>query len=358
MSQIRKEKTKKGIHYRAVVRFKNFYKSQTFSKKDEAIIWANELENQLKKGKFRPINDTKIKPITTINDLIDDFEVNIATKRYSKPEQYKVMYNWWRKKIGHLNICDLNSNTLTQCKNILVSEAPDKNYKGHKTKSNSTVRKYMFALSAILRYAVRDLQLIDINPMNNVEKPKKSKGIVRFLSENERKTLLTACKENSDTLYLFVILAAFSGGRYSEIMNLTVENIDFDNEMVYYVDTKNGEDRGVPIYHRLVEKIKEYLQENKIESGYVFINKKNNKRYFIKGKLEKIIKQTSIENFRIHDLRHTYASYLAQNGAELLEIAQLMGHKNLQQVQIYAHLTTKHTAKVVRKMSANMWDFE
>ena len=78
--------------------------------------------------------------------------------------------------------------------------------------------------------------------------------------------------------------------------------------------------------------------------------------YFLKGYFEKVIKSTNIKDFRFHDLRHTYASYLAQNGAELLEIAQLMGHKNLQQVQIYAHLTQKHTAKVVRKMSANMWD--
>ena len=358
MSQIRKEKTKKGVHYRAVVRFKNYYKSQTFDKKDEAIVWANDLENQLKKGKFNPIKTQEIKTISTVTDLIDDFEKNIAPKRYSKPHQYKVMYNWWRDKIGHLNLSELNPSTLTQCKNLLTNEAPDKNYKGHKTKSNSTVRKYMFALSAVLRYGVRELQLIDINPMTNVQKPKKKKGIVRFLSEDERKRLITACKNYSDTLYLFVILAAFSGGRYSEILHLTVEHIDFENEMVYYVDTKNGEDRGVPIYHKLMEKIKEYLNTHDIKSGYIFINKKKNKLYFIKGILEKIIKDTGIENFRIHDLRHTYASYLAQNGAELLEIAQLMGHKNLQQVQIYAHLTVKHTAKVVRKMSANMWDFE
>lgn len=360
MAQIRKVENKNGISYKAVIRIKGYkplYK--TFEKKTEAKTWATEIELQMKKGLWNKANFEKdVSPIITVTDLIDDFEKNIAPKRYSKPHQYKVMYDWWRNKIGHLNLSDLSSNTLTQCKNILASEAPDKKYKGHETKSNSTVRKYMFALSAILRYGVRDLQLLDVNPMSNVEKPRKNKGIVRFLSEDERKSLITACKNYSDTLYLFVILAAFSGGRYSEILHLTVENIDFENEMVYYVDTKNGEDRGVPIYHKLMEILKKYLESHNITSGYVFINQKKNKLYFIKGILEKIIKDTKIENFRIHDLRHTYASYLAQNGAELLEIAQLMGHKNLQQVQIYAHLTRKHTAKVVRKMSANMWDFE
>lgn len=359
MAYIEKVQNKKGITYRAIVRKKGFPPvSKTFEKKSDAKDWGQEVEAQMKNGTWSKTQERINNSIQTVKDLIDDFEKNIAPKRYSKPHQYKVMYDWWRNKIGNMNLADLNSNILTQCKNLLANEAPDKNYKEHKTKSNSTVRKYMFALSAVLRYGVRDLQLIDINPMANVEKPRKNKGVVRFLSEDERKRLIAACKKISDTLYLFVILAAFSGGRYSEIMNLTVENIDFENGMVYYVETKNGENRGVPIYHKLIDLIKEYLEKNDIKSGYVFINKNKNKPYYIKGALEKIIKDSNIENFRIHDLRHTYASYLAQNGAELLEIAQLMGHKNLQQVQIYAHLTIKHTAKIVRKMSANMWDFE
>ena len=349
---------KNGKKFQVTIRVKGYkplYK--TFEKKTEAKNWATEVELQMRKGIWKKANYEKnVSPIITVSDLIDDFEKNVAPKRYSKFYQYKVMYDWWRNKIGHLNLCDLNPNTLTQCKNILSGEAPNKNYKDHETKSNSTVRKYMFALSAILRYGMRELQIIDTNPMSCVDKPRKNKGVVRFLSNDERKCLLAACKENSDVLHLFVILAAFSGGRYSELLHLTVENIDFVNEMVYYVATKNGESRGVPIYHKLADMLKDYLDKNDITSGYVFINKKTGKLYFLKGYFEKVIKSTNIKDFRFHDLRHTYASYLAQNGAELLEIAQLMGHKNLQQVQIYAHLTQKHTAKVVRKMSANMWD--
>lgn len=358
MSQIRKEKTRNGSHYRAVVRYKGYYKSQTFDDKDAAKIWANDLENQLKKGKYKPINDTKIKTITSVKELIDDFEKNIAPERYSRPQQYKVMYNWWRDKIGNLNLSDLNSSVLTQCKNILMSEPPDKPYKEHETKSNSTVRKYLFALSAILRYAEHELEIIDFNPMSRIRKPKKSKGVVRFLSDEERKKLLNACKAHSDTLFLFVTLAIYSGGRYSELLKLRVEDIDFNNDMLHFLQTKNGESRGVPIYNKVSLLLKEYIERYNITSGQIFLNKKKNNLSYLKGSFEKVIAATKITNFRFHDLRHTYASYLAQNGAELLEIAQLMGHKNLNQVQIYAHLTQKHTAKVVRKMSANQWDFD
>lgn len=358
MSQIRKEKTRKGSHYRAVVRHKGFYKSQTFDDKDAAIIWANDLENQLKKGKYKPINDTKITAIITIKDLIDEFEKNVAPDRYARPEQYTIMYDWWRNKIGHLKLTELNSAVLTQCKNLLMSEPPDKPYKDHETKSNSTVRKYLFALSAILTYAECELEIIDYNPMKRIKKPKKSKGVVRFLSDKERKTLLEACKEHSDILYLFVMLAIYSGGRYSELLRLTVENIDFTNEMLYFVQTKNGESRGVPVYYKVIQIIKNYIETHNIKTGQIFLNKKGKKLSYLKGAFEKVVAAIKIKSLRFHDLRHTYASYLAKSGATLLEIAQLMGHKNLNQVQIYAHLTQQHTAKVVRKMSANQWDFD
>lgn len=360
MSQIRKDKTKNGVRYRAVVRYKGFYKSQCFfgkNAKEEAQIWANDLENQLRKGKYKPTKDEIVKPIVTVTDLIKEFQEKEAPKRYSKPEQYNVMYQWWIKKIGHLNISDVDVPLLVSCKNILESEAPDKPYKGHDKKSNSTVRKYLFALSSVLRYAVRSLHLLDRNPMSDVDKPQKQKGVVRFLSDEERKMLLESCKQHSEILFVFVLLAIYSGGRYTELLTLKYENIDFENEMIHFLDTKNNEPRGVPIYHRVMEMFKEYIEKNNIKSGYVFIDNKKGKLPYLKGAFEKVIKKCKINNFRFHDLRHTYASYLAQDGAELLEIALLLGHKTTEQVKVYAHLTKKRTAKVVRKMSANRFDF-
>lgn len=351
---------KKGKRYQVTIRkkgYKTIYK--TFDKKTEAKDWASDVEQQMKKGTWSKVETKEvITPIITLGDLIDDFEKNIAPKKYKRANQYSVMYNWWRNKIGQLNLSEINSYVLTQCKNLLSKEPPDKPYKDHTVKSNSTIRKYMFALSAVLRYADRELEIISRNPMSRVDKPRKSKGIVRFLSNSEKTELIKLCKEHSEKLYLFVILAMFSGGRYSEILNLTVENIDFNNEMIYYVDTKNGEDRGIPLYTKVIELLKNYIEENKIESGHIFIGRKNSNAAYLKGAFEKVVKSSTIENFRFHDLRHTYASYLAKSGATLLEVAELMGHKNLNQVKIYAHLTRKHTSKLVRKMSANEWDFD
>ena len=358
MAQIREVKNKKGISYKVVVRKKGYKPEyKTFSRKTEAKDWALDVESQMKNGTWGNSIEGEIGTIQTVKDLIDYFEENVAPQKYSKAYQYKVMYNWWRDKIGNVKLSELDSPLLIYCMNLLSSEPPDKPYKKHEYKSNSTVRKYLFALSAVLRYGKRSLKVINRNPMSDVDKPKKKKGVPRFLSDDEKKLLLNACKEYSEQLHLFVILAIFSGGRYNEIRTLKVESIDFENNMLLFTETKNGESRGVPIYDRIMTMVSNYLEKNNIKSGYIFLNKRG-KLAYLKGAFEAVVKKTGIKDFRLHDCRHTYASYLAQNGAELLEIANLMGHKNLNQVQIYAHLTQKHTAKVVRKMTANKLDQE
>ena len=95
--------------------------------------------------------------------------------------------------------------------------------------------------------------------------------------------------------------------------------------------------------------------ENKIESGNIFRAKRNDGEYpYIKGILEKIIKDTNIKNFHIHDIRHTTASYIAMNGGSLLDIAEILGHKSLVMARRYSHLTKKLTATVLNNVTTKI----
>jgi len=67
------------------------------------------------------------------------------------------------------------------------------------------------------------------------------------------------------------------------------------------------------------------------------------------------LKKAGVADFRFHDLRHSAASYLAMNGASLAEIAEVLGHKTLQMVRRYAHLSEAHTAGVVSRMNAKIF---
>jgi len=190
---------------------------------------------------------------------------------------------------------------------------------------------------------------IEENPMFKVSKKQENKGRVRFLTNEEKNKLLTECKNISNELYLLVLIAITSGARYSEITNLKWQNIDFTNRLYHFLDTKNGDDRGVPISNIAYDALEDFGKVRQLKSDYIFANKKGGIIYF-RNLFYKAIENAGIENFHFHDLRHTAASYLAMNGASLLEIAEILGHKTLSMVKRYSHLTQKHTATLINKM--------
>ena len=188
--------------------------------------------------------------------------------------------------------------------------------------------------------------------MFKVSKKKESRGRIRFLSDDERDRLLKACEEASNPLiYLLVVIALSTGARFSEILNLKWENVDLKRKMFYFMDTKNSENRAVPISSKAYELIKKHSKVRKINSDYVFARPDGKKPTDLRFQWEEAVKKAELTDFRFHDLRHTAASYLAMNGATLVEISEILGHKTMQMVKRYSHLTQTHTAEVLERMN-------
>ncbi len=78
-------------------------------------------------------------------------------------------------------------------------------------------------------------------------------------------------------------------------------------------------------------------------------------RSSIRTAWDSAVKSAGVENFHFHDLRHSCASYLAMNGASLVEIAAVLGHKTLDMVKRYAHLSEQHTLSVVERMNQKIF---
>lgn len=348
-------KGKKKISIKAIIRVAG-YKTITknFSGITRAKQWAQKIEVQMKEGTYQEVdlnldNNFKMK-FERLEDLINYFRDEIAPKRYSYHEKYFVMYDWWARKIGKIKVKDINASILTACINSLANEKIKKGGR-EVTRSNSTLNKYMMALSAILTYASKQLEIIEYNPMSKISTFKKPDGRKRFLNKDDAKKLAQKCKENSDVAYIFFLLLISTGGRYSEVLHLRVEDIDFRNNRVHYLDTKNGTNRGVGINQELINLIEKYLLDNKIDSGYIFLSKNKSTFIYMKGILEKIIKEAGLVDFHIHDLRHTFASTSAENGASLLDIMTLLGHKSLVMARRYSHLTQEHTDSIARNVA-------
>lgn len=359
---------KKGkISYRVRIRvkgykplYKTFYNPDSKTAKMEAKQWAAEVELAMLNGTYKQeikAENNSLVEIDTVTDLLNYYEEKIAPTKYSYHEKYTAMYDWWRDKIGEVRLVNLTTPMLAQCKILLMTEiihiGEDKNI----VRSNSTINKYLYALSAPLKYAVKDLELIPFNPMNNLSKDIKQNGRSRTLSEKEVPKLFAACKEHSEMLMLFFLLLISTGGRYSEVQTLQVENIDFVNSRVHFLDTKNGTNRGVGIKTELLNFIQYYLEKNNIESGYIFANKKTGKLKYLRGAMQDAIKNAGLEDFHIHDLRHTFASKSAEEGATLYDIAILLGHKSLVMARRYTHLSQQYQDKIARN-TADSFGFD
>lgn len=351
MAFIKEFHNKKGISYQVNIRkegYKPIYKTFKGDKAEQrAKKWAKTVESQMDLGIYKEFSDNNYQ-INTVEELIDYFDINVARQRYAHYEKYIVMFNWWKDKIGKIKLKELTTSILTSCKNILINE---KIKKGDKeiTRKPNTINKYLMCMSAILTYAVNELEILEVNPMSKVKTLKKPNGRTKFLNDEEINQFALKCKNHSLRTLLFFTLLLKTGGRFNEVRHLQVKDIDRQNLRVYYLDTKNNTHRGVHIDSYTLSLIDKHLEDEHIESGYIFKSSKTTAELAdMKGVLEKIIKdELGWEDFHIHDIRHTSASILAESGASLLEIAEILGQKSLTVARLYSHLTKKHTEKVL-----------
>ena len=114
----------------------------------------------------------------------------------------------------------------------------------------------------------------------------------------------------------------------------------------------------MPIVGHALELLKVYRERGvrHIGSDLLFPDPRDSsKPWNFEAKWKRALKQSEVENFRFHDCRHTFASYLAMNGATLPELAHVMGHKSLSMVRRYAHIEDNHASGVVERMNAKMF---
>ena len=199
--------------------------------------------------------------------------------------------------------------------------------------------------------------MVGDNPVKKVKSPKLPRGRVRFLDDDERQSLLNACKESSNAwLYFCVILALSSGMRQGELMGLKWQDVNLKDGFFILHETKNGERRRVPLSGLALSLLQEHAKIRRLDTDLLFPgNIHANKPIDLRKPFETALKAAGINDFHWHDLRHCTASYLAMNGASLAEIAEVLGHKTLAMVKRYAHLSDGHVSNVVASMNAKIF---
>lgn len=346
--------------YQAKVRIKGYpTQSKTFDRKTDAKIWANKIETEIRTGLFLPETQSNQH---TLAELIERYCANELNDRKSDISKIKMHLEWWKSELGPYFLNRITPVMIAEARTKLATEnklAPRRGKKAvltNEKRSNSTVNRYMASLSIVLSMAVKEYGWLDSNPAFNVSRRKENKGRDRYLTEAEIARLLKACAKKSNELYVCVMIALATGGRYSEIRFLKWRNIDFKHDKIIFDKTKNGETRGVPISSELKAVLKNYKKVRNIKSDYLFIGADGEHVSDLRFGFYEVVKEVHFEDFHFHDLRHTAASHLAMNGASLLEIATILGHKTLQMVQRYSHLTDQHTAHILSSMNKAIFE--
>jgi integrase len=351
MANIEKRATDDGkISYRVKVRLKGFpVQSATFERMTDAKKWAQNTESAIRDGRHFKTTEAKRH---TLAELIDRYCRDVLPTKKSAKNQAQQL-GWWRSEIGSYTLSDVTPSMLAECRDKLGREITAR----RKPRSPASVVRYLAALSHAFTIAVKEWGWLEDSPMRKITKPTESRGRVRFLSDDERPRLLKACKESSNPyLYPVVVLALSTGMRAGEIRGLTWEVVDLNRGRAILHETKNGERRAVAITGHALEQIKELAKVRRIDSNLLFPSKettpqKPKKGMDLRAPWLAALKISGIDDFKFHDLRHSAASYLAMNGASLAEIAEVLGHKTLQMVKRYAHLSEGHTARVVESMN-------
>jgi integrase len=215
-----------------------------------------------------------------------------------------------------------------------------------KKRSPATVNRILSVLSKIFSLAI-DADLIEVNPCRRVRKFRLNNRRVRVLSYEEEERLVSQLKDNP-LVRKIVIFALNTGLRRGEIFNLKWADVDRERGLIIVQESKSGKKRFVPmnITVRLL-----LLGLGHI-SDYVFPSPKTGgKLNQIKRSFRRALNLAGIENFRFHDLRHTFASRLASVGkANPFDMMEVLGHADIRTTAIYTHANNEALRDSVGKL--------
>jgi integrase/recombinase XerC len=224
--------------------------------------------------------------------------------------------------------------------------------------SKATIARKLATLRSFYKYLVKRNQL-DSNPVTAVRTPKQEKKLPKFLEyEQVKKLLETPPRDNwlgaRDRAILETLYS--TGIRVSELVALNMDDVDFLGEVVH-VRGKGKKERIAPIGSSALQAIQHYMEfRNKraqsngnFDSKVLFVNKHGRRlsTRSVRRKMDKYLKMAGLDpSISPHTLRHSFATHMLNNGADLRSVQELLGHQSLSTTQIYTHLTTRRLKEV------------
>lgn len=313
MGSILKRKTKSGTNYRAQVALKGIRKTKTFPSKAKANAWITQIEAEILDG---------------ASDQPDDFHtLSDALQRYLKEEAPKKK----GEKYERVRINNFNKYMTFLGKKLNEVEPSDvAGYRDYRMAmvSPNTVRREMIQLSSVFTVAMREWGWCSSNPCKSVRRPKEPPPRDRVVSDDERGWILDeldylpGCVPEKIIHYIGAAFcfALETAMRRGEIIKLEWKDVELERRVVTARDTKNGEDRQVPLSRAAVRIIEAFPHRE----GQVFRVALGSSDTLFR----KAVQNAKIEGLVFHDTRRTALSRLSKVFSAV-DLAKISGHKDL-----------------------------
>lgn len=289
--------------------------TKTFTNKSDALKWAKEQEVKIEQGTFTTKEEKKAEQVVTLAFLLDRWEKEVLTSLKSwNVERYKVALV--SRELGSFPLDQITSSFLAAYRDRRLNLA-----------SNQTVKH---ELGLVRRAMKKGIEWGYVSNVPLLASPSlKGQARTRRLKEKELNLLLSSADEYLQHVIVLLIETAMRRG---ELASLKIANIDLEKRLMLLEDTKNGEDRTIPISKKALTAVQYLIKEAK--SPFLL----NYKKEWLTEKFITHCKSIGIENFRLHDLRHEGVSSLFEKGLNMIEVSSISGHKDLAMLKRYTHI--------------------
>jgi integrase len=330
---------------------------KSFKKKKDADAEHGKRRSLIAEGRYL---DVKKDCKTTFGELVKKYDENFNSQR---------SFDGW-KKLCLSNFKEhFNADTVLSKIRYVDLETYRNHLRQKKTykdtiRTDASINRELSCLHHLFTKGV-EWELIEQNPFDRGKtlRVKENNSRLRYLSEDEITRLLGACTSHLKNI---VICALNTGMRRGEILSLRWDQVK--NGFIYLHKTKTDTPRQIPINDTLNELFKGIRRVQKVGTEYVFTFSPNakqkedrtltvinpaegNRINSVKSSFATAIKRAGINDFRFHDLRHTFASHMIMKGGQIKDVQEILGHKSLTMTLRYSHLSQDHKRKAVNLLN-------
>ena len=314
-----------GVYWTSIsYKGKRIRKSLETADKKLAQSIEAKIKTEIVEGKYfeKPVGDNK-----TFTDMMEKFMKEHAPRVSGNTRlSYSASLKHLSTYFGDLKLLEITPKKISDYKVLRYSEEA----------KPATINRELAMLSKAFSLAFKEWEWIKENPVSKVPKEKENNERDRWLTDEQERRLL----ENSPQWMRDIILFDLHTGlRQDELLSLQWERVNLFRRTIIIQESKSGKPRTLPVNQIAFDILEERSKIRNIMNDLVFVSNAGSKidRHNLRRAFNIAIKKAGIHDFHFHDLRHTFATRLAQRGIDIYKISKLLGHHSIEMTQRYAH---------------------